>query len=90
MDRLLWKHKCAPSQAGKEQAQKFWKDEVKVVECIEQCKDEQKSKVERGKDVICAVLAACFSCALKESKDTLVSKPVSDLEYTVLKSENEV
>lgn len=80
MDRLLWKHKCAPSQAGKDQAQKFWKDEEKVMEHIEQCKNLQKSKVERGKDVICAVLVACFSHASKESKDTLVTKPILDLE----------
>lgn len=43
-----------------------------------------------GKDVVCAVLEACFSHTLKESKNTLVSKPILDLEYTVLKSENEV
>lgn len=75
---------------GKEQAQEFWKDEKKVMGHIEQCKDEQKSKVVRGKDVLCAVLGACFSHALKESKGTLVSKPILDPDYTVLKSENEV
>lgn len=61
-------------------AQKFWKDEEKVMEHIEQFKDEQKSKVERGKDLICAVLVTCFSHASKESKDTLVTKPILDLE----------
>lgn len=60
------------------------------MEHIGQCKDERKSKVGRGKDVICAVLGACFSHAPKECKDTLVSKQILDLNYTVLKSENEV
>jgi len=40
MDKLLQKYKCAPSQAGIEWAQKFWKDEDKVVECIKQCLSE--------------------------------------------------
>ena len=38
MDKLLQEHNCAPSQAGMEWAQKFWKDEDKVVEQIIQCK----------------------------------------------------
>ncbi|KAK4820009.1 hypothetical protein QYF61_017388 [Mycteria americana] len=34
--------------AGKEWAQKFWKDEEKVVECIEQCQAAQKLGMKKG------------------------------------------
>lgn len=90
MDRLLQKQKYAPSQAGKEQAQKFREDKEKRVKHIEQCKAEQNSKVGKGNDAICSVLGACFSHAPKISKDTRVSRQIWDVEYTVLKSEKEV
>ncbi|GAB0207908.1 mitochondrial enolase superfamily member 1 [Grus japonensis] len=44
MDKLLRKYKCAPSQAGIEWVQKYWKDEDKVVEWIELRRIEQKIK----------------------------------------------
>lgn len=72
MDKLLQKHDCAPSLAGKEWAQKFWKDEEKVVEHIEQCQAVQKLRAGKGKGVICAVLGACLSCAQQEAKETLL------------------
>lgn len=85
---MLQKHKCASSQEGKESAQKFWKDEEKVVECIENCQGEQKFKV--GKGVIFAVLRACLSCAQREVKDSPApSKQIADVEYSTLRSENE-
>ncbi|KAK4824891.1 hypothetical protein QYF61_021131 [Mycteria americana] len=90
MDKLLQKYKCAPSQAGKEWAQKFWTDKEKVVEYIEQCQAAQKLGVKKGKGVICAVLGACLSCAQQEAKETPAPKLVSDVEYTTLKSEDEV
>ncbi|GAB0203701.1 cAMP-dependent protein kinase inhibitor alpha [Grus japonensis] len=51
MDKLLQKYKCAPNQVGIEWAQKFWKDEDKVVERIEQCRSEQKIKKVEGSNV---------------------------------------
>uniref|UniRef100_A0A8B9J1F9 Uncharacterized protein n=1 Tax=Amazona collaria TaxID=241587 RepID=A0A8B9J1F9_9PSIT len=69
MDKLLQKYDCAPSPAGKEWAQKFWKDEEKVVERIEQCRALHKLKVGKGKNVMCAVLGACLSCAQEEAKN---------------------
>ena len=90
MDKLLQKYKCAPSQAGKEWAQKFWKDEEKVVECIEQCQASRKIGQRKGKGAICAVLGACLSCAQQEAKETPAPKLISDAEHTALKSEIEV
>jgi len=49
MDKQLQICKCAPSQAGSEWAQKFWKDEDKVVEQIKQCLSEQNIKKNKGK-----------------------------------------
>ena len=90
MDKLLQKYKCAPSEAGIEWAQKFWKDEDKVVERIKQCLSEQKIKNTKGKKFICAVLGACLSCAQKEINESLLPEKVADVEYAALKSENEV
>ncbi|XP_068510595.1 uncharacterized protein [Anas acuta] len=90
MDKLLQKYKCAPSQAGKEFSQKFWKDEEKVVEHIEQCQASRKIGQRKGKGAICAVLGACLSCAQQEAKETPAPKLISDAEHTALKSEIEV
>ncbi|KAM9510009.1 uncharacterized protein ACIB01_019668 isoform 1-T2 [Guaruba guarouba] len=90
MDKLLEKYDCAPSSAGKELAQKFWKDEEKVVECIEQCRALHKLKAGKGKNVMCAVLGACLSCAQEEAKNAPDPNLISDVEYAALKSENEV
>ncbi|XP_068523233.1 uncharacterized protein [Anas acuta] len=90
MDKLLQKYKCAPSQAGKEFSQKFWKDEEKVVERIEQCQASRKIGQRKGKSVICAVLGACLSCARQEAKETPAPKVISDAEHTALKSEIDV
>ena len=67
MDKLLQKYGGAPSQARKEWAQKFWKDEEKVVERIKQCQVSQNLQTGKGEGVICAVLGACLSCAQKRS-----------------------
>lgn len=90
MDKLLQKYKCAPSQAGKEFSQKFWKDEEKVVEHIEQCQASRKIGQRKGKGAICAVLGACLSCARQKAKETPAPKLISDAEHTALKSENEI
>lgn len=90
MDKLLQKYDCAPSQAGKEWAQKFWKDEEKVVERIEECRVSQKLRAGKGKGVICAVLGACLSCAQQEARETPAPNLISAVEYATLKSENEV
>jgi len=90
MDKLLQKYGCAPSQAGKEWAQKFWKGEKKVVECVKQCQVSQKLRTGKGKGVICAVLSACFSCAQKEAKEAPAPALVAAVEHAALKSENEV
>uniref|UniRef100_A0A8B9ZLZ4 Uncharacterized protein n=1 Tax=Anas zonorhyncha TaxID=75864 RepID=A0A8B9ZLZ4_9AVES len=90
MDKLLQKYKCAPSQAGKEFSQKFWKDEEKVVEYIEQCQASRKIGQRKGKGAICAVLGACLSCARQKAKETPAPKLISDAEHTALKSENEI
>ncbi|XP_068521596.1 uncharacterized protein [Anas acuta] len=90
MDKLLQKYKCAPSQAGKEFSQKFWKDEEKVVERIELCQASRKIGQRKGKSAICAVLGACLSCAQQETKETPAPKLISDAEHTALKSEIEV
>uniref|UniRef100_A0A8B9DS55 Uncharacterized protein n=1 Tax=Anser cygnoides TaxID=8845 RepID=A0A8B9DS55_ANSCY len=74
MDKLLQKCKCFPSQVGKEWAQKFWKNQEKVVECIEQCQASQKIGQRKGKGAICAVLDACLSCAQQEAKEIPVLK----------------
>ena len=90
MDKLLQKYDCAPSQAGKEWAQKFWKDEEKVVERIEERRVSQKLRAGKGKGVICAVLGACLSCAQQEARETPAPNLISAVEYATLKSENEV
>uniref|UniRef100_A0A8B9SQR4 Uncharacterized protein n=1 Tax=Anas platyrhynchos TaxID=8839 RepID=A0A8B9SQR4_ANAPL len=90
MDKLLQKYKCAPSQAGKEFSQKFWKDEEKLVEYIEQCQASRKIGQRKGKGAICAVLGACLSCARQKAKETPAPKLISDAEHTALKSENEI
>uniref|UniRef100_A0A493T0R5 Uncharacterized protein n=1 Tax=Anas platyrhynchos platyrhynchos TaxID=8840 RepID=A0A493T0R5_ANAPP len=90
MDKLLQKYKCAPSQAGKEFSQKFWKDEEKVVERIEQCQASRKIGQRKGKSAICAVLGACLSCARQKAKETPAPKLISDAERTALKSEIDV
>ncbi|GAB0209719.1 hypothetical protein GRJ2_003437600 [Grus japonensis] len=90
MDKLLQKYKCAPSQVGIEWAQKFWKDEDKVTERIEQCRSEQKIKKGKGKGIVCAVLGACLSCAQREIKECPPPEQIADVEYASLKSENEV
>uniref|UniRef100_A0A8B9B985 Uncharacterized protein n=1 Tax=Anser brachyrhynchus TaxID=132585 RepID=A0A8B9B985_9AVES len=90
MDKLLQKYKCAPSQEGKEWAQKFWKNQEKVVEIFEQFQASRKIGQRKGKGVICAVLGACLSCAQQEAKEIPVPKLISDVEYTALKSQNEV
>ncbi|XP_071891101.1 uncharacterized protein [Anas platyrhynchos] len=90
MDKLLQKYKCAPSQAGKEFSQKFWKDEEKVVEHIEQCQASRKIGQRKGKGAICAVLGACLSCARQKAKETPAPKLISDVEHTALKSEIDV
>uniref|UniRef100_A0A8B9NYL3 Uncharacterized protein n=1 Tax=Apteryx owenii TaxID=8824 RepID=A0A8B9NYL3_APTOW len=89
MDKLLHKYKCAPSQAAKEWAQKFWKDEDKVVERIEQCRSQQKIKKGKGKGIICAVLGACLSCAQKEYKESSPPEKVAEVAYAALRSANE-
>eukprot|EP00075_Anas_platyrhynchos_P013744 XP_027302997.1 uncharacterized protein LOC113840445 [Anas platyrhynchos] len=89
MDKLLQKYKRAPSQAGKEFSQKFWKDE-KVVEHIEQCQASRKIGQRKGKCAICAVLGACLSCARQKAKETSAPKLISDAEHTALKSEIDV
>lgn len=68
-------------------AQKFWKDEDKVGERIEQCKSQQK--VKKGKGVICAVLGACLLCAQKEIKRSPPPEKTADVRYASLKSGNE-
>jgi len=90
MDKLLQTYGCAPSQAKKEWAQRFWKDEEKVVERIKQCQVSQKLRTGKGKGVICAVLGACLSCAQKEAKEAPAPALVSTIEHAALKSENEV
>lgn len=90
MDNLLQKYKCAPSQAGKEFSQKFWKDEEKVVEHIEPCQASQKIGQRKGKGAIYAVLGDCLSCARQKAKETPAPKLISDAEHTALKSENEI
>eukprot|EP00075_Anas_platyrhynchos_P014902 XP_027304155.1 uncharacterized protein LOC113841671 [Anas platyrhynchos] len=90
MDKLLQKYKCAPSQAGKEFSQKFWNDEEKVVERIEQCQASKNIGQRKGKGAICAVLGACLSCARQEAKETPAPKVISDAEHTALKSEIDV
>uniref|UniRef100_A0A8B9FBA2 Uncharacterized protein n=1 Tax=Amazona collaria TaxID=241587 RepID=A0A8B9FBA2_9PSIT len=90
MDKLLQKYDCAPSPAWKEWAQKFWKDEDEVVERIEQCRALYKLKVGKGKNVMCAVLGACLSCAQEEAKNAPAPNLTSDVKYAALKSENEV
>lgn len=90
MDKLLQKYDCAPSQPGKQWAQKFWKDEEKVVEHIGECRASLKLRAGKGKGVICAVLGACLSCAQQEAKQAPAPIPVSAAEYTAMKSENEV
>lgn len=90
MDKLLQKYKCAPSQAGKEFSQKFWKDEEKVVERIEQCQASRKIGQRKGKGAIYAVLGDCLSCARQKAKETPAPKLISDAEHTALKSENEI
>ncbi|KAK4830063.1 hypothetical protein QYF61_008401 [Mycteria americana] len=90
MDKLLQKYKCAPSQAGKEWAEKFWKDEEKVIERIEQCQAAQRFGVKKSKRVVCAVLGACLSCAQQEAKRTPAPRLISNVEYSALESENGV
>uniref|UniRef100_A0A8B9T8H1 Uncharacterized protein n=1 Tax=Anas platyrhynchos TaxID=8839 RepID=A0A8B9T8H1_ANAPL len=90
MDKLLQKYKCAPSQAGKEFSQKFWKDEEKVVEHIEPCQASRKIGQRKGKGAIYAVLGDCLSCARQKAKETPAPKLISDAEHTALKSENEI
>uniref|UniRef100_A0A493TWN7 Uncharacterized protein n=1 Tax=Anas platyrhynchos platyrhynchos TaxID=8840 RepID=A0A493TWN7_ANAPP len=90
MDKLLQKYKCAPSQAGKEFSQKFWKNEEKVVERIEQCQASRKIGQRKGKGAICAVLGACLSCARQKAKEPPAPKLISDAEHTALKSEIDV
>jgi len=90
MDKLLQIYECAPSQAEIEWAQKFWKDEDKVVERIKQCLSEQMIKGTKGKKFICAVLGACLSCVQKEIKESPPPEKIADVEYAALKSENEV
>jgi len=90
MDKLLQKYGCAPSQAGKQWAQKFWKDKEKVVEHIRQFQVSQKLRTGKGKGVICAVLGTCLSCAQKEAKEAPAPTLVSAIEHAALKSENEV
>jgi len=90
MDKLLQKYGCAPSQVGKEWAQKFWKGKKKVVECVKQCQVSQKLRTGKGRGVICAVLGACVSCAQKEAKEAPAPALVSAVEHAALKSENEV
>uniref|UniRef100_A0A8B9EKY0 Uncharacterized protein n=1 Tax=Anser cygnoides TaxID=8845 RepID=A0A8B9EKY0_ANSCY len=90
MDKLLQKCKCFPSQVGKEWAQKFWKNQEKVVESIEQCQASRKIRQRKGKSVICAVLDACLSCAQQGAKETPAPKLISCMEYTAFKSEFEV
>ncbi|GAB0210355.1 hypothetical protein GRJ2_003501300 [Grus japonensis] len=90
MDKLLQKYKCAPSQVGIEWAQKFWEDEDKTIEWIEQRRSEQKIKKGKGKGIVCAVLGACLSCAQREIKESPPPERIADVEYASLKSENEV
>ncbi|NXO54347.1 POL5 protein, partial [Aramus guarauna] len=90
MDKLLQKYNCTPSQEIIEWAQKYWKDEEKVVERIELSRIEQKIKEGKGKGIVCAVLGACLSCAQKEIKTSPSPEQTADAEYASLKSENEV
>ncbi|XP_075604452.1 uncharacterized protein LOC142601014 [Balearica regulorum gibbericeps] len=90
MDKLLRKYNSTPSQAGIEWAQKYWRDEDKVVERTELCRIEQKIKEGKGKGIVCAVLGACLSCAQKEIKTSPSPERIADVEYASLKSENEV
>ncbi|GAB0206095.1 hypothetical protein GRJ2_003075100 [Grus japonensis] len=90
MDKLLQKYNCTPSHEIIEWAQKYWKDEDKVVERIELSRIEQKIKEGKGKGIVCAVLGACLSCAQKEIKTSPSPEQTADVEYASLKSENEV
>jgi len=59
---------CAPSQAGMKRAQKFWKDEDKVVGWIKLCLSEQKIKKTKDKKITCAVLGAAYLARRKKLK----------------------
>ena len=90
MDKLLRKYNSTPPQVGIEWAQKYWRDEDKVVERTELCRIEQKINEGKGKGIVCAVLGACLSCAQKEIKTSPSPERIADVEYASLKSENEV
>lgn len=90
MDKLLRKYKCAPSKARKEWAQKFWNDEDKEIELIEECRSEEKlwKCKGKGKGIVSAVLGAWSSCLQKEVKESCPPGRIADVEYAALKSEN--
>lgn len=53
-----------------------------MVERIEQCQALQKIRVGKAKNVICAVLGACLSCAQEEAKNAPAPNLISAVEYT--------
>lgn len=91
MDKLLRKCKCAPSKARKEWVQKFLNDDDKVIELIEECRNEEKfwKGKGKGKGIVNVVLGACLPCEEKEVKESPPPERIADVEYAALKSENE-